>query len=305
VIDTRLNSLLKVVETGSFTKAAEQLSLSQPAVSQHIRQLEETLGVKIFKHSHNRVHLTREGELVVEYARRVAALYRNLEQTLKNEREQIRSLTIGITHTAESGAIIEALADYVSDYEDLNLKIVTGTTDQLYAMLKNFELDFAFVDGPSPDGALEDIFLDTDSLVLAVSPTHRLADRERVTLEELQEERLILRPVGSNTRNRFHAALESRNLSPEAFNVAMEIDSVATIKDLIRRGFGVSVLAKSACMDELRKGKLWVLEIEGLSLERSIYVAYPRSFRHPELLQGIVEQYHRMQRSAPKNGGAI
>ena len=125
MVDYRLLSLLKIVETGSFTKASGQLGLSQPAVSQHIRQLEEYWQVKIFEHAHNRFTLTPEGELIVRYAQRMAALSNNLKQALKNEKEQIHSLTIGITHTAESSAIIEALAAYTNNLDRLNLKILT------------------------------------------------------------------------------------------------------------------------------------------------------------------------------------
>lgn len=296
MLDTRLQSFLKIVDTGSYTRAAEQLSLSQPAVSQHIRQLEDELGVKLFEHNRGRFRLTAEGNIVAGYARRIAALYTNLDQALRDEREQIRSLTIGITHTAESGLIIESLAAYISVWRDLSLKIVTGTSDELFAMLKNYELDFAFVDGKANDPALASITMDTDCLVLAVSPEHRLAEQSAVTIGQLREERLILRRLGSNTRSLFEAALESQNLSIYDFNVIMEIDSIATIKDLIRRNFGVSVLARSVCLDELRKGKLAVLSIESLSMLREINIVYPRDFEHTEILQGIVRQYNQMKR---------
>ena len=296
MVDARLYSLIKVVETGSFTKAAEQLSLSQPAVSQHIRQLEANLNVRIFEHSHNKFHLTPEGEIVLRYARQMIALYRNLEQTLKNEREQIRSLTIGITHTAESSAIIEALAAYTNKFENLNLRILTNSADQLYSMLKNYELDFAFVEGKSNDPSLRFMMLDTDCLVLAVPPEHRLAGQSMVTVSQLKKERLILRLPNSNTRNLFEATLESQNLNIDDFNISLEIDSIATIKDLVRRGFGVSVLARSACLDEQRKKKLALLTIENLSMVRETNIVYRSDFEHPELLQGIVRQYNDMQR---------
>jgi len=296
MIDTRLCSLIKIVETGSYTKAAEQLSLSQPAVSQHMRQLEEELGVRLFERSHNKLSLTPEGEIVARYAKRMIALYNHLEQSLKNERGQIHSLTVGITHTAESSVIIEALAAYVSKFEGLNLKILTNTTANLYTMLKNYELDFAFVDGKTNDENLRYVMLDTDCLVLAVAPGHRLAGKSTVTIEELKREKLILRLPNSNTRDLFNAALESQNLRLEDFNVTMEIESIATIKDLIRQNFGVSVLAKSACMDEYKKGKLAVLTVENLSMMREISIVYPQSFDHPEILYGIVAKYNEMQR---------
>ena len=294
MVDNRLYSLLKVVELGSYTKAAEQLSLSQPAVSQHIRQLEDSLNVKIFEHAHNKFHLTSEGEIVVKYARQMIALENNLEQALKNERGRTRSLTIGITHTAESSAIIEALVACTNRYEGLNLRILTNTADQLYAMLKNYELDFAFIEGRSSDPDLGYLMLDTDCLVLAVAPDHPLAQKSMITIDQLKREKLLLRLPNSNTRKLFEATLKSQNLAIEDFNITLEIDSVASIKDLVRRGFGVSVLARSACLDEQRKKKLCLLTIENLSMVRETNIVYRKSFELTELLQGIVEMYNEM-----------
>ena len=296
MVDYRLLSLLKIVETGSFTKASSQLGLSQPAVSQHIRQLEEYWHVKIFEHAHNRFMLTPEGELIVRYAQRMAALSNNLKQALKNEKEQIHSLTIGITHTAESSAIIEALAAYTNNLDRMNLKILTNTTDNLYTMLRSYELDFAFVEGKIADPAFRYLMLDTDCLVLAVPPTHRLAKQSMISINQLKEERMILRLPNSNTRNLFSASLETQGLSIDDFNVAMEIDSIASIKDLIRRGFGVSILARSACMDEIKKEKLVVLSVENLSMMREINIVYLKDYEHLDFLNGIVKQYNEMQR---------
>ena len=293
--DTKLLSLLRVTETGSFTMAAESLSLTQPAVSQHIRQLEAEFGVKLFEHAHNRFRLTREGELMVSYARRILAMYSRMDQALRSEREQVRSLTVGVTHTAESSAIIEALAKYMQHFGAVNLKILTSTKDDLYAMLKNYELDFAFVEGSGEDPALEYIMVDTDRLILAVPPEHPLAGNDTVTVEELKKETLILRLPNSNTRDLFSAALESRNLSIREFNVIMEINSVATIKDLVKRGFGVTVLALSACREDLEAGTLAALDVKDLNMTRQINLAAPKDFGHADLLRGIVAQYEAMK----------
>ena len=240
--------------------------------------------------------LTAEGEIVVKYARRLIALSNNLEIALKNKREQVRSLTIGITHTAESSSIIEVLAAYINNYPDLNMKILTFTTDNLYSSLKNCELDFAFVEGKTNDRSLSYMMLDTDCMVLAVPPDHRLAAQSTVTISQLKAEKLILRLPNSNTRVLFEAALESQGLSLADFNVTMEIDSIATIKDLIRHGFGVSILAKSACLNEIKEGKLVVLSVENLSMIRETNIVCLKDFEHPELLHGIVKKYNEMQK---------
>ena len=138
--------------------------------------------------------------------------------------------------------------------------------------------------------------LDTDCLVLAVPPTHRLAKQSIISINQLKKERLILRLPNSNTRSLFSTSLESQGLRIDEFNVAMEIDSIASIKDLVRRGFGVSILAKSACMDEIKKGKLVALSVENLSMMREINIVYPQGFEHLDFLNGIVKKYNEMQR---------
>ena len=291
MVDPKLDSLLKVYETGSFTRAASMLSLTQPAVSQHIQSLEKQLGLRIFDRSSNMLRITREGELVVKYARRMLALYNNLQEELSSGKRQLTSMTIGITHTAESNPIAEALARYTQDTKNVTIKIITDTSEHLYTRLKNYELDFAIVEGRINDESLQYAQLDTDSLVLVVSPSSHFAGRELVRIDELKKERLILRLPESGTRNLFVASLESNNMRIDEFNVVMEIDNIATIKDLIRRDFGVSVLAKSTCLDELHKQKLVVLPIENHTMTREINLVCTKDFEHPDVLQSLVTHY--------------
>lgn len=292
VIDPKVYSLIKVSETGSYTRAAEQLSLTQPAVSQHIRALEGELGIRIFERVSNELRITHEGEMAIKYAKRMLSLYNNLQRDLTSEKRQLTQLTVGITHTAESNAISEALAKYVNNHEGVTVKIITDTLSNLYDKVKNYELDFAIVEGKLNHPSLRYLMLDTDCLVLAVSPNHRLAKQSMVTISALKKEKMILRLPDSSTRNLFVSSLESQNMSIDDFNVIMEIDNIATIKDLIRRDFGVSVLAKSACMDELKKKKIAVLPIENLSMMREINIVYSQDFEHFETLRDIVRSYN-------------
>ncbi len=291
MIDIRLRSLLAVCETGSFTRAAERLSLSQPAVSQHVRQLENELHVHIFERVRGSLRVTREGDIVVKYARRMQALTNNMMEALATERTQVTSLTVGITHTAESNSIAETLARYVSTRDGVSIKMITASVNELFEALKNYELDMAIVEGSVSDPRFHSVMLDTDCLILAVAPEHPLARHTMVTIEELKREKLILRLPDSGTRNLFISALETHNLHLNDFNVVLEIDNIATIKDLIRRGFGVSVLARSACMDELSKKKMVALPIENLTMMREINLVYSQDFDHPELLRDIVRCY--------------
>ena len=291
MIDSKLYTLLKVHETGSFTRAAEQLSLTQPAVSHHIKQLEGELGVKLFFRSEIGLGPTAEGEIVLKYARRLQALREQLSRELKDEQRRITRLTVGVTHTAESNFIAEALAKYCTAHEGVSI-IITDTINNLYDKLRNYELDLAMIDASAPKGEFRSILLDTDFLVLAVSNNNPLASRSSVTLRDIKKERMILRLPTSATRNLFVSHLESRNMSIDEFHVVLEVDNIATIKDLIRRDFGISILPKSVCLDELKKKKITVLPIENLSMIRETNMVYRPDFEHVEILKDIAAAYN-------------
>lgn len=291
MLDPKLYSLLQVCESGSFIAASKKLSITQPAVSHHIKALEEELNVTIFERRNGKIVLTREGEKVVQCARKMQSLYQNLVQNLRDSKKLITHLTVGVTHTAESNPIAEALARYCAENENVIIKMITGTINNLYIKLKEYEIDLAVVEGRITDPSIHHLLIDTDYLVLAVSVNHPFAKRQMISLNELKKERMILRLPNSGTRNLFTAHLESNNMSLNEFNVILELDNIATIKDLIRRDFGVSILPRSVCLDELKKKKIAVLPVENLSMIREINLAYHKDFAQLDILQDIARYY--------------
>ena len=172
MIDQKLYTLLKVYELKNYTKAANELSVTQPAVSQHIKALEQELGVRIFERIDGEFVVTKQGLEVVKCARKMLGLYSNLQQNLADKGGLSMHLTVGITHTAESNPIAEALAKYSSENEGISIKMITDTINNLYKMLKTYELDLAIVEGRVNDPSIRYLLLDTDYLVLAVSVNH-------------------------------------------------------------------------------------------------------------------------------------
>lgn len=296
MLDHRVITLLTVCEQGSFTGAAECLSLTQPAVSHHIRQLEEEWGIRIFHRGRGKLLPTESGKIVIKYARRAAALNEKLLRDLADTSRKLTSLRVGITQTAESGLAAETLAKYSTEHEGINIMIVTETINNLYAMLTDYQIDLAIVEGRVNDPHIHSVMLDTDYLVCVMSNNNPLSKRSMVTLEELRRERMILRLPNSDTRNLFVSNLESLGLDIGDFDVMLEVDNIATIKDLIRKDMGVSILARSACMDELRKGKLTALPIENLSMVRQTNLLYLQDFEHTDILRELTRLYGEMTR---------
>ena len=296
MLDPKLDTLLLVAEKRNFTRAAQALSLTQPAVSHHISQLEQELGVRLFVRGNGDLMLTPEGETVLRYVRRMKALEKKMAEELQEAGRRLTRLRIGITHTAESSIVAEVLARYTNENPGISITIVTDNINNLYDMLENFELDLAVVDGRSTRPELSALMLDTDYLVCVLANTHPLSHSSMITLDEIRQEKLILRLPNSETRVRFESALAAIGESIADFQVILEVDNVATIKDLIRKNLGISILARSACMDELRKGKLTALPIENLSMTRETNLVYHRDFAHKETLQDILALYKKQLR---------
>ncbi len=296
MLDPKLDTLLLVAEKRNFTRAAQALSLTQPAVSHHISQLEQELGVRLFVRGNGDLMLTPEGETVLRYVRRMKALEKKMAEELQEAGRRLTRLRIGITHTAESSIVAEVLARYTNENPGISITIVTDNINNLYDMLENFELDLAVVEGRSTRPELSALMLDTDYLVCVLANTHPLSHSSMITLDEIRQEKLILRLPNSETRVRFESALAAIGESIADFQVILEVDNVATIKDLIRKNLGISILARSACMDELRKGKLTALPIENLSMTRETNLVYHRDFAHKETLQDILALYKKQLR---------
>ena len=268
MIDSKFETLLAVAEFKNFTRAAEALSLTQPAVSHHISQLEKAYGEQLFVRKKNGLMLTVEGEILVKYAKRIKALDSQMRAELADAKRDLNKIRVGVTHTSESNLMIEVLARYSNENPNISITVITDTIKKLYTMLENFEIDIAIVDGKNTNFNFNALMLDTDYLVCVMSNNNPLARHSLVTLAELKKERLILRSSSSATRSLFESTLEGIDENIGTFDVTMEVDNIATIKDLIRKELGVSILPKSACMDELRKGKITALPIENLSMIR-------------------------------------
>jgi len=291
MVDIKTKTLLVVAEQKNFTRAAEILSLTQPAVSHHISQLEKDYGEQLFIRKKGNLTLTKEGEIAVKYAKRMKALDSKMRTEIADAKRNLDKIKIGITHTSESNLMIEAIARCSNDNPNISITVITDTIKNLYGMLENFEIDIAIVEGKNNRVDFNSLMLDTDYLVCVMSNDNLLARHSMITLSELKKERLILRLSSSATRNLFESTLESINESIAEFHVAMEVDNIATIKDLVRKGLGVSILPKSACMDELRNGKITVLPIENLSMIRETNIVYHKTFDYPDLLRHITKVY--------------
>lgn len=290
-MDIKLLTLIEVSEAKSFTKAAKNLNLTQPAVSQHIKQLEQEYNTKLFNRVNNNLTLSKEGEIVLKYALRIQSLYSELNKKIKDSHKYVNNFTIGITHTSESNIAPETLAIYTERNSGSHIRIISDSIRNLYDKLSNYQIDLAIIEGKITNKKFSSILLDTDSLVAVVSPENPLANKKVASINDLKKEKLILRTLESGTSTLFVNELSKMDEDIEDFHLFLEIDSVASIKDLIRKNLGVSILPKSACSREIREKKLVALPIENMNLMRETNLVFINDNVDRHILEDIVSIY--------------
>jgi len=158
-------------------------------------------------------------------------------------------------------------------------------------MLENYELDLAIVEGKRLSTKLNYFMLDTDYLVCVLNNENPLCKHSMVTVNELKKENMILRLPTSATRSLFEATLISINESIDNFNASLEVDNVTMIKELVRKNLGISILPRSVCIKDVKKGELSILRIENLSMMREVNIAYNKDFTRVEILKEMVQLY--------------
>ena len=290
MIDLKIKTLLTVAEEKNFTKAANKLNLTQPAVSHQIKELEDELQEQLFIRKKGDIIPTPIGDIVLNYARKFVAMHNKMLDDIKHNHKI--NIKLGITHTAESNKITEIIGSYLINNPGLSVTIITDTTNNLYKMVENYELDLAIVDNKK-NVKLNYLPLDTDYLFCVVNNNSPLAKKKIVTLKELKKENLILRLDSSYTRKLFESTLESINESINSFKIILELDNIETIKDLVRKDMGVSILAKNTCIDEVNRKKLTILPIENLSMVRKNYIIYTDYFNYIDNVKELINHYNK------------
>lgn len=290
MIDYRIRTFLSVCETLSFTRTAEQLSISQPAVSQHIAQLERELGAKLFDRCGRRLALSAAGRQARAVAEAMAHDERLLKEAILAQADEAPSIAIGVTLTVGEYLVAAPLARHLVAHPTTQIRIVESNTQHLLSLLRSGDIDCAFVEGFFDKGSLAWRTLRSEPLVGVCAPGYRLAAApgdapplaqatHPVAIDDLLGERLFTREPGSGTRVVLEHALFDRNLAIGDFSHASEVSSIGVIKRLVAGGAGIAFLYEAAVRDDLASGALARIPIEGGPIARHdiSFVRLPRS----------------------------
>lgn len=264
MLDFRVETFLAVCQTMNFTRAAEQLHITQPAVSQHIRALEEQYGAKLFRSQGKQLQLTESGRL---FFRTAAAMHHDdlrLRETIHQENTR-RRLRFGATLTIGEYIMPAPLLRLLEREPDIQLYMLAANTQELLKLLDQGELDFAIVEGYFDKQAYDSLVYCTQRYIPVCASEYPFSHPVR-QMEDLLEERLLVREPGSGTRNVLERALEAQNLGVRNFQRVTELGSLNIIKSLVCAGAGISFFYQPVVQRELESGQLREIPLEDCSI---------------------------------------
>ena len=250
--DRRLQVFHTVARLLSFTKAADTLHMTQPAVTFQVRQLEEQFNTRLFDRTHSKVRLTEAGKKGFAYAEKITSLSNEMELEIKSLSEDISgNLIIGGSTTIAQYILPSLLQGFKKKYPELNIIIREANTDGIVSMIESSVIDLGIVEAPVKAQDLEvEIFM-SDELVLIHNPENNFSKKESVSPDELRDLPFILREEGSGTRAVIAEYLKKQGIGEGELEVSMELGNSESIKGAVEANIGVSILSKSTIQKEL------------------------------------------------------
>lgn len=272
----QLQCFSAVARNLSYTKAADELHLTQPAVSMQIRQLEQQAGLALTEQLGKQVHLTEAGEEVFRYARSILQQIDEMDDVL----DKLKGFAGGrLRIAAISSANYFAprlLGTFHQRFPDVNVSIETTNQAAVVKLVSDNEVDMAIMGQPPDEPHLVAAAFMDNPLIIVAPPEHRLAARKRIALQELEKEVFLTREPGSGTRGAMHRFFRHHELK---LTTGMEMGSLSGIKQGVQAGLGLGLLPRGAVEIELQLEKLVELKVRGLPIQRHWYVVLHKGKR--------------------------
>jgi DNA-binding transcriptional LysR family regulator len=292
----RLKVFRVAAEELSFTRAAEKLFLTQPAVTMQIKNLEDELHLRLFDRTGQRIALTPAGRILKDYATRIATLCEGALEELAGLRgEAAGRLSLAASTTIAQYLLPGLAGDFIREHPGVDLEIMSANTAGAVAALVEGRVRLALIEGPpGRNGVKTEPFIE-DRLPLIAPPSHEWAAEGALDASRLATAPLILRERGSGTRDVVERALRKAGLELKKLRVVMELDSTEAVKSAVRAGLGVGFVSEWALSRELALGMLKAIPVQNLDIRRDFLFVYQRG-PEPEGIEGVFLKFAKFKR---------
>ena len=271
MFDYRLKVFYTVASRLSFTKAAGELSISQPAVTKHIKEIENHLNTKLFNRNGTTIQLTESGKTLLRYADKIRNLYRDLEFDISQlNKKQKGKLKIGASTTIAQYILPEILAKFKANYKEIAIELVTHNTEDISNLLKNGQIDLGIVEGESRSSYFDYEIFKPDEIVLVCKADHPWANKT-LKLKDLYTIDLVSREQGSGTQEFIENQLKKNKIDLKSLNIVMNLGSSESIKNYLLHSDAMAFVSVSTVLEELKNNQLSVTDIKNFSIERNFH----------------------------------
>ncbi|MDQ1165788.1 LysR family transcriptional regulator [Flavobacterium sp. SORGH_AS_0622] len=272
-MDFRLKVFYTVALRLNFTKAATELYITQPAVSKHIQELEETYKTKLFERNGSKIALTPAGKTLLKYTKSIFDIYREIDFEMSSfNKERQGLLRLGASTTISQYIISPILASFHQKQKDIKVNLLNGNTEQIENALINKEIEIGIVEGQSKNQSIKYIPFLKDELVLVCNSKNPLVKQNEISVNDLKSMKFITRERGSGTLEVIEFALKKAGLKFSDLQIEMQLGSTESIKSYLLNSDCFAFMSIHAVNKELLNKELIVLDVQKLAIERFFYI---------------------------------
>ena len=287
--DRRLQVFHAVARLLSFTRAAEELCMTQPAVTFQVKQLEEHYNARLFERSHARISLTPAGQMVFDYAGRILALNGELDTRIGEMTGEVRGpLLLGASLTIAEFILPRILGEFKAHFPDVRTLMIVGNSEAIETRVADHSLDVGLIESPSTLSSLTTEVCCEDELVLICASSHPLARQAAVSPQEVAAQPFVSRETGSGTREFTDQYFRQAGIAPDDLDMVMELGSPEAIKGLVETGLGVSIMSRASIAKELRLETLVAKPLEPRLL-RILSLVHPMDRFQSRLVKTFID----------------
>ncbi|WP_417941626.1 LysR family transcriptional regulator [Flavobacterium sp. RS13.1] len=272
-MDFRLKVFYTVALRLNFTKAATELYITQPAVSKHIQELEETYKTKLFERNGSKIALTPAGKVLLKHTKNIFEIYREIDFDMSsfiNLRQGL--LRLGSSTTISQYIISPVLARFHQKQQDIKVNLLNGNTEQIENALINKEIEIGIVEGQSKNQSIKYVPFIKDELVLVCNTQNPLVKQNEISLKDLKSMKFITRERGSGTLEVIEYALKQVGVKLTDLQIEMQLGNTESIKSYLLNSDCFAFMSIHAVGKELKNNELIVLDVENLTIERYFYI---------------------------------
>ncbi len=273
MLDYRLQTFLTLCETRNYTKTAQKLNMTQPAVSQHIQYIENYYQLELISEKGKNFTLTEEGKALRQYVSTLKANSERILPLLHRIKNRVKPLNFGATLTIGEYMVPPILYQIFKENPETNISMFVENTHVLQMMLWEGKIDFALLEGHFNQNQFEYKLISNESFIGVCSPDNTIACKT-INLEDLLEQNLILREPGSGTRDILEQALYNHNLNIKDFKRKIEVGNMNVIKELCHQNIGITFMYREAVKKEISQGYLKEIPIRNFDINHSFNFVY-------------------------------